>query len=436
MPFFLITAMTLFATVVFLWTIAATQHTNLYSLRNLFLAVWFYYGFSVGIDLITGVEIPYLAGEAYMMDPSNWPAVAFVMWCYVLCGVAFLITYAVMQGSDRITPIPLKYDLRLPPEWGLILLHCVAAWVYSEWFLGMDRMARISMAQMHVSYKFATLVVPLTLAMDIIVILSAENRKALTTISLALLLALLTGNRSYVIVFFLVAAFRWRPALRGWKLAGIVGSSLLVVFAFKTIYMVGITWWQGTRIDAAMVFDYLHLSLSGLDAGASYSIAIFYTGEESPWWLGKSYVHTPLMLTWPRFLGGSHVSTLAEEYVWNYHTQMAQRGGAMAFSAIAEAWLNFSYIGPVLLGIFWGAVANFLDRRPRGMAYIIAMLMITRLFRSDAASLFKNWVLVWGLMFVIAMMLLTVYTVIVDAERKRTVAATRNNGPAANQGEA
>ena len=99
MAFFLITAMTLTAVGMFFLIIASSQHTNLYSLRNLFLAVWLYYGFSVGIDLVTGAEIPYMSGETYMMEASNWPKVAFVMFCYLACGVAFCVDVRCAAGQ-------------------------------------------------------------------------------------------------------------------------------------------------------------------------------------------------------------------------------------------------------------------------------------------------------------------------------------------------
>ena len=414
MSFFLITAMTLSAVAAYCWLIASSHRTNLYSLRNLFLTVWLYYGFAVGIDLLTGSEIPYAAGEVYMMDPSTWGLVAFVMWSYILCGVSFIATYFVMQGSQESRPLDLRYDLRTPPEWCLILLHVAAAYIYVQVFFGMDRMERIAMAQLHASYKFATLVVPLTLAFDILIVFTGHTRKAIVAISLALLLALVTGNRNYILFVFLVGAFHWRPALQGWKLIGMVSSCAFLIFAFKTLYSVALGWSMGERVDAKMIYENLQMTLSGLDAYASYVIAAFYSDQPSPLWLGKSYVQTPILLAWPRFLGGINVSTLAEDYVWRYHTATAARGGGMAFSAIAEAWLNFGYLGAPLLGIFWGAVANFFDRRPRGVMYCILLLMIARLFRSDAASLFKNWVLVWGAMFVVALTALTIYTVIVE----------------------
>lgn len=417
MSFLLITAMTLAAIVMFLWIIASSQQTNLYSLRNLFLAVWLYYGFAIGIDLVVGTEIPYTNGEIFMGDPANWPGVAFVMWCYLLCGATFLVTYAVMQGSRESRPLELRYALHTPPEWAIVVLHVVVAYFYIKIFFGMDRMERLAMASRYASYKFGQLLIPLMMSMDIIIVLCGNKRKAMLAIAFALLLALVTGNRSYVMLVVLAGTFHFRPAIHGWKLFGIVGSCAFMVFAFKTVYAVFLAWYLGGRVDMAMIYDNLDMTLSGLDADASYSIAMFFTGQDSPLWCGSSYVKTPVLLAWPRFLGGIHVTTLAEDYVWSYHILTAKKGGALAFSAIAEAWLNFSYFGPILLGAFWGAVANYFDNRARGVAYFILVLMVARLFRSDAASLVKNWILVWGSMFFLGMVLLTVYSVLVDPKR-------------------
>lgn len=417
MSFMLISAMTLMATLMFLWVIASSQQTNLYSLKNLFLAVWLYYGFAVGIDLLSGAEIPYTNGEIYMMDQANWPRVAFVMWCYLICGIAFLVTYAVMQGNRPSQPLELRYTLHTPPEWAIVLIHVLVAYFYIKIFFGLDRMERLAMASRYTSYKFGQLLIPLAMSMDIITILCGNKRKSMLCIALALLLALVTGNRSYVMLVVLVGTFHFRPALHGWKLFGIVGSCGFMVFAFKTLYAVSLAWYLGDRVDMEMIYENLHLTLSGLDADASYSIAMFFTSHESPLWLGSSYVKTPILLAWPRFLGGIEVTTLAEDYVWSYHILTAKKGGALAFSAIAESWLNFSYLGPILLGAGWGAISNYLDNRARGIAYFIAILMIARLFRSDAASLVKNWILVWGAMFFIAMLLLTIYSVLVAPKR-------------------
>jgi hypothetical protein len=423
---FAIFAMTSFAFAVFGLLIVSSQNTNLYSIRNLFMAVWLYYGFSIGIDLLTGVELPYTPGEAYMMDPSTWGSVGFVMWNYVICGIAFLIAYTVL-GTSSPCVVDRKYNLRLPPTAVLIAVNLLAAATFYSIFFDMSRMERMSMASTSPMYKFAGLLIPMVLALDIVVIVSGQDRKALTAFVAAVLVALITGNRNYVLIAFTVAAFRWRPALRGWKLVGMAVACGAVVFMFKTAYAVGQGWLLGEKVDLAMIHENLQFSLSGLDAGASYVIAIFYTQQDSPWWLGESYLLTPLYMTWPRFLGGMGVSTLAEDYIWSYHPRIASQGGAMAFSAIAEAWLNFSYAGSMLLGAFWGAVARFFDSRPRGIGFYIVLLMVIRIFRSDFATLYKNWGLVWGTLFVLILLVLTAYTVLSRPSRPLARQPSRSN---------
>jgi hypothetical protein len=89
----------------------------------------------------------------------------------------------------------------------------------------------------------------------------------------------------------------------------------------------------------------------------------------------------------------------------------------MAFSAIAEAWLNFGWLGPVLLGHVWGAAARFFDGRSRGICYYLFLILTVRLFRSDFATLYKNWIVVWGSLFCVAIVLLIVYTVLTEAHQ-------------------
>jgi hypothetical protein len=408
---FAIFAMTVTAFVVFGLLIAGSQDTNLYSVRNLFMAVWLYYGFAIGVDLLTGAELQYTPGEAHMMDPSTWRSVAFVMWNYILCGATFLLAYTVLGvGPPRV--LDQTYRFSLPPDIILLALNVLAATVFYSTFFDMSRMERLSVASTSPIHKFVCLLIPLALALDIVVMIAGKGRKAVIAFFAAVLISLVTGNRNYVLIAFTVAAFRWRPAVRGWKLVGMVATCAAIVFSFKTAYAVGQGWLLGEKVDLAMIYENLQFSLSGLDAGASYLIAIFYTNQDSPWWLGESYLLRPLYMTWPRFLGGIEVSTLAEEYIWSYHADIASQGGAMAFSAIAEAWLNFSYVGAALLGVFWGVVARIFDSRPRGIAFYILLLMVIRVFRSDFATIYKNWGLVWGVLFVVVLLALSTYTVL------------------------
>ena len=280
----------------------------------------------------------------------------------------------------------------------------------------MTRMERSNLAAISTYYKFVSLLVPIVLILDIVIMTTSGNEKKSRLAALLMLpLALVTGHRTYVLFVFLIAAFRWRPRIGARTLVAATACGLFV-FIGKTAYGIGLSWFQGETVSLAMFYEYSQLSLSDLDAGASCWIAMFYTQEPSPLWLGYSYVQLPIDITWPRFLGGSSVSTLAESYVWRYHVDFASRGGGLAFSAIAEAWLNFGYLGAVFLGAFWGTAARYFDSRQRDIPFYIFLLIIVRLFRSDFATLYKNWVLVWGSMFFVVMVGLIVYTVLADAK--------------------
>jgi hypothetical protein len=276
-------------------------------------------------------------------------------------------------------------------------------------------MTRMALAQTSTEHKLLALVVPLALAFDIAIIINCDDSRAPLAWGLSLIISLITGNRVYVLLAFLVAVYRWRPKLGGWKLLAMGTSCGVVLFSFKLAYAVWLAWWHGNRIDPRMIYDNMQMSLSALDAQASYLICLFYLQGPSPLWMGSTYYEIPFYLTWPRFLGGHDVSTLAESYIRTHHNLIAVRGGGMAFSAIAEAWLNFGWLGTVFLGNLWGMAARFFDGRSRGICYYLFLILTVRLFRSDFATLYKNWIIVWGSLFVVALILLMAYTVLTEA---------------------
>lgn len=412
MELFTIFLMTGFAACLCCYAFVSSAATNLYSARNLFLAVWFYYGFAVGIDILTGVKISYIPGEPDLMNPNTWKSVSFVMWNYVLLGVTFFVVYSICSNRQA-RPIMLKYDLRIPPVWLIVAIHVAIIYFYFTFFLGMSRMERLAMASYSIKHKFMAMLVPLILVLDIIAIMSAKETKARITSILMFPLAVVTGHRTLVLLAIMIAAYRWRPKVRT-RFVVMAVSAGLMIYLGKTGYALALDWVNGIPISWASFVEYCQLSLADLDASPSYWIAMFYTDEPSPLWLGSSYTLIPLQITWPRFLGGISVETLAEQYVWQYHTKFAASGGGLAFSAVAEAWLNFGYVGTVIVGAFWGMLARFFDNRPRGISYYLFLMMIIRLFRSDFASLYKNWVLVWGTLVVVALSSLVVYSMIVD----------------------
>ncbi|MBM3300409.1 MAG: O-antigen polysaccharide polymerase Wzy [Deltaproteobacteria bacterium] len=118
--------------------------------------------------------------------------------------------------------------------------------------------------------------------------------------------------------------------------------------------------------------------------------------DKGEYLLGYTYTVLPMMMTFPRFLTEMPVQSLSEQYVFRYAQDVFDRGGGMGFSALAESWLNFGLFGPPLFGLAAGVLTKWLDRSPRGLFYFLMVIVLLRYFRSDFASVYKSWIVVFG----------------------------------------
>jgi hypothetical protein len=118
--------------------------------------------------------------------------------------------------------------------------------------------------------------------------------------------------------------------------------------------------------------------------------------DECPYYCGKTYTYDVAQAALPTEWRDPTFLPLSQAFDWEYLPHQAEEGISMAFSAIAECWLNFGIVGPVLLGIAFGVAAKIIDTRPRGIAFYVFALLAFRLFRSDFASLTKNWIVIYG----------------------------------------
>ena len=138
------------------------------------------------------------------------------------------------------------------------------------------------------------------------------------------------------------------------------------------------------------------MSLSGIDGYTSFMILTTSLPAGSPFWLGSSYVMTPILVALPRAFRTYSVSTLSEQYTLEMFPDLAENGFGTGFSAVAEAWLNFGWGGPVLLGLAWGLACRFVESRERHIAFYLLAIMSCFLFRSDFATICKLWGVIYG----------------------------------------
>lgn len=103
---------------------------------------------------------------------------------------------------------------------------------------------------------------------------------------------------------------------------------------------------------------------------------------------GKSYLITLLNL----FVPVTNTESLSKWYVRTYEYSTYLRGGGRGFSEIVEAYLNFGVVGNIIVFYIYGIIFKQIkdDDDFHTILYIIFMLSIYQIFRSDSYSMWKN----------------------------------------------
>ena len=177
------------------------------------------------------------------------------------------------------------------------------------------------------------------------------------------------------------------------------------------------------------VLEFANTSLSGIDSSASSLIAVTALEHDCPYYMGKTYVYDVVQTALPREWRDPDFLPLSQQFDWDYIPQHAEEGFSMAFSAIAESWLNFGIMGPLLLGITFGFVGKRIDTRPQGVVFYIFALTVFRLFRSDFASLCKNWIIIYGGAMVACYCASLLMTYLLDGHQRTNQVGRRLNRP-------
>jgi len=392
---------------------------------NIFFFVWSYYTFSVPIDLMLGLKVAGLGrhgenlpdlNESYML-PYVMEAVAY----YLLCALFFWLAYKIIvpRRGKRVTGDK-EYHVFLPPLWLMILIHMIALVMLINFSWGLDRQGRALLAGESVIYKFFGIFIELIKALDSLYIIASNNRRASLYGLLGVsILGLAQGSRTTMLLFVLMFVARWRIRFSRKQLLLLVFLVLPLLAYWKLIYGYIIESYAGYDPVLQLQRYAPNISLSNLEASSSFTILVDYLSRGNcPYWLGSSYIEIPLSLTLPRFLSETRVLTLAENYISTVAPQVFERGGGMGFSSVAESWLNFGVWGPAVLGTIWGTLARFFDSRRRGIAFYVLALMTYRLFRSDFASLYKSWIVVFGGTLVVVFLLLSLFHLFAKEFRK------------------
>jgi len=118
---------------------------------------------------------------------------------------------------------------------------------------------------------------------------------------------------------------------------------------------------------------------------------------------GQTYLHIFYLII-PKFLWKERPLGLSEQFARDNITNW-QPGMGMGYSLLAEAYLNFSWMGPViqylLLGLLWGyfwkvlrkVLWNFPQGLWQGLYYILGYYLLILMHRGPVAGLMKSLIL-------------------------------------------
>jgi len=367
------------------------------SLHSLLLAVWLYYAISVPFDLVCGFGITTSPNMPDLSSDRMQVYVLLIFLHYLLFGASYYFTYKLIPGRIHATPCWVAYKIYVPPLWFVLLVN-VSVFALNIYFFGdMLRNERVIANRESLSLFFLSAVVYLVMALNIIYIHGVnDRRKALWVMLFAILFIVASGGRTALVAFVVIYIVRYQIAFSRRSALTLCVAFVLFAVLWKRAWGQALYFLNSGILGAFLAPEYV--GLLSFEGGGPYelSTALMLHHGESPLLLGYTYLVKPLQMLLPRFLHTFPMQTLAEYYGVIFRPEAVIKGGGIGFSAMGEAWLNFTHFGPIILGFVVAVISKYFDSKPRGLLYYIMLIVFLRFFRADAASLFKSFFVIQG----------------------------------------
>jgi hypothetical protein len=362
-----------------------------------FYFIWFFYTFSLPIDLILGFTIKNNSLYPNFNNFENDIIILEMIIHHLFVALGFYIGYKINfnSNSNYKRNDAMKFDSY---GWILIVgLNFLILFQYLDATFSLSKADKYLIAKTDSNMFTITLLPTIAQSLSIIYILKNDRRRINNLIFVSLfLLSIFTGDRSNVVILGLIYFSIFNVKFSISKIILALPFVFFYLFFWKAIYHEIIQYLYFNKpID---LFAYTpDGGISSVEFISATNI-LGYTIVNQPENLlfGLSYFVTPLLLSIPRILFETGVLTLAEKFVIDFLPDLAARGNAVGFSMIAESLLNFGRFGPIMLGVFWGVVGSFLDNRNKDIFFIIGLFAFMKLFRADFATLVKSYIIVFG----------------------------------------
>lgn len=392
--------------------IAAALYTHrgfrIHSILQIFLIVWGYYVMAAPLDALLGIsDLGLLGGPLYLdLNTDEASKLRYSMLFHqtlLLCGCLVVYFICPFTGRRHEFGRVEKSRIKRPRIEFAVLVNLICLSIYLFDVRGLSRQDIQLLTDEAGARAFIFELPTFLLALNCLLLLRAPS---LGILAIGLCSAFLSDNRTHIVLLLVLYSLSARPSL-SWLKATTIGILLLLFLLFAK----GLHSNFRVLLDSGSVGDFQlnpFSGFAGMEAADADGMHLYFISQDpSPMWMGRSYVTRTFDRLTPAVINPYRSPSLAREHGEMFNPTLVQSGGGIGFSGILEAWLNFGWIGPLLAGIAIGLICRVADDQPRpNVLTILAICIVTRFFRSDAASLIKTWLIIFGVWLVVASLLI------------------------------
>ena len=360
-----------------------------------FLFGWLFYGFAVPLDYVFGFKIiqPWEVIDYSQEKHFNGMLIVILLFYTTLIG--FLLTYKEPKVIQHHKKSQNMNFVTLP-----FIVIAAAIFIYFIYNLNeimtLSRMDR-SLQLENVGYRLIKFVETILIATSSIFILYNKNIKNVHYLTIILiLLGGAQGDRSSIIIPIFAWLLRFRPTIKPRTFLVIGAAGILFLFIWKALYNITLAYILGKDVD---FYDIVQtFSISIIDPVSPFNLATWVITDWgiSDIYSGYTIFVLPILRTLPRFIFEFDFPTLGEQFMALYLPHIAAKGGGRGFGIVTEFYLNFYYAGPFLFGILWGLISRMLNNHHSLILSFLFIMCNFRIFRSDVASVFKTYFIIYG----------------------------------------
>ena len=268
-----------------------------------------------------------------------------------------------------------------------------------------------------IQYKLLAFSANIFFAFNVLLLLSRRITLRLFAFVMIFVLSVYRGDRGDIVLALIVLCVFHRfarPSLI--KTTFLVSGLMLFFTSFKPMYNYFFENITGVA-DAALSSYNFGFYFSRIETLSAFEISNYVlTKYDQAYQFGQSYFFAPLTFI-PRF-----IADFSDLRISRMYKEIIAPGqeGYFGFSPIAEAYVNFGWLGILFIGIIFSFIYSVLELHRLSLVNVLSFFFIFRFFRSDFASSFKMNYFVYGTAMVVSCIILLLFIKLFTVFRQKS----------------